>query len=416
MKKIIVFLMACSLLTTSPITLADSSRQSNNFFDAWKETSWELNTASLSLEARYFFNEATSSKQHKANLSASFESTFYKNMYDDKLLLTFTPFLRADQGDKERTHGDIREFIALWADETWEASAGIGKVYWGVAESSHLVDIINQTDLIENIDGEDKLGQPMISLTFINEDYGTLATYLLPKFRERTFPGVKGRLRSIPHVDNDSPVYQSSQRDNHLDYALRYSKTLGDFDIGLSHFSGTSREPIFNVQFKTPSNIVLIPNYFLIKQSSLDFQATIEEWLFKFEGIYRSSDNDNYFAAVGGFEYTHSGAFDSSYDIGYLLEYNFDDRKDKALTPFQNDIFAGLRMVFNDEQSTEFLLGFIIDADNQGHSINLEGNRRIGDSMKLTIESRIYSHFPQNSLLSGFKNDDYLQAELAYYF
>jgi hypothetical protein len=29
---------------------------------------------------------------------------------------------------------------------------GLGKVFWGVAESRHLIDIVNQTDLVENID------------------------------------------------------------------------------------------------------------------------------------------------------------------------------------------------------------------------------------------------------------------------
>jgi len=42
---------------------------------------------------------------------------------------------------------------------------GINSVFWRVVESNHLVDILNQTDLIEDIDGEEKLGQPMISLS-----------------------------------------------------------------------------------------------------------------------------------------------------------------------------------------------------------------------------------------------------------
>ncbi len=39
-------------------------------------------------------------------------------------------------------------------------------MYWGVAESNHLVDIINQTDAVESFDGEEKLGQPMVQYTY----------------------------------------------------------------------------------------------------------------------------------------------------------------------------------------------------------------------------------------------------------
>ena len=44
---------------------------------------------------------------------------------------------------------------------------GLRKVYWGVTESQHLVDVINQTEGVENLDGEDKLGQPMLNLALI---------------------------------------------------------------------------------------------------------------------------------------------------------------------------------------------------------------------------------------------------------
>ncbi|MDD7885073.1 hypothetical protein [Flavivirga sp. 57AJ16] len=35
-----------------------------------------------------------------------------------------------------------------------------------MTESNHLVDIINQTDAVETFDGEEKLGQPMVQLSW----------------------------------------------------------------------------------------------------------------------------------------------------------------------------------------------------------------------------------------------------------
>ena len=65
---------------------------------------------------------------------------------------------------------------------------------WGVTETNHRVDIINQTDFTEGFDGEEKLGQPMIKISF-ERPWGLLDVYALLGFRERNFSGTKGRLR-----------------------------------------------------------------------------------------------------------------------------------------------------------------------------------------------------------------------------
>ena len=47
----------------------------------------------------------------------------------------------------------LRELSLLWISGNWETRIGVSKVFWGVAESQHLVDTINQTDLAANPDG-----------------------------------------------------------------------------------------------------------------------------------------------------------------------------------------------------------------------------------------------------------------------
>ncbi|MEN9727855.1 MAG: hypothetical protein RL434_2221, partial [Pseudomonadota bacterium] len=161
--------------------------------------------------------------------------------------LLFTPFLRLDQADDRRTHADVRELLWIHAADTWEMRTGIGKVFWGVAESNHLVDIINQTDLVENPDTEDKLGQPMVNLALIRE-WGTLDLFVLPGFRDRTFPGTSGRLRTLPRVDTSSATYESAAEETHIDLAVRYAHIQGNLELGVHHFHGTSREPEFRLQ------------------------------------------------------------------------------------------------------------------------------------------------------------------------
>jgi len=71
------------------------------------------------------------------------------------------PFVRIDEHDAERSHVDLREFLYTHVGDTWEIRAGLGKVFFGVAESNNPVDIINQRDSVENITTDAKLGQPI---------------------------------------------------------------------------------------------------------------------------------------------------------------------------------------------------------------------------------------------------------------
>jgi len=72
---------------------------------------------------------------------------------------------------------------------------GVDRVFWGVVESRSLVDIVNQTDLVEHPDEKTKLGQPMAHVTW-SGDWGALEVFGLTGHRPRTFPGRHGRLRS----------------------------------------------------------------------------------------------------------------------------------------------------------------------------------------------------------------------------
>ena len=165
--------------------------------------------------------------------------------------------------------------------------AGIGRVFWGVTESYHLVDVINQTDLVENVDREDKLGQPLVNLTFIR-DWGALDLFVLPGFRERTYPGRNGRLRSEPFVDTNRATYESGAARDHVDFAVRWSHVIGDFDIGVAHFHGTSREPRLPLEcangipaIVNSCNPVLAPRYDVVYRTSLDLQASRDATLGK---------------------------------------------------------------------------------------------------------------------------------------
>ena len=368
----------------------------------------------VSVEGRLFAKDDLYNDQKRNNGSIAFEPEFYHEWSSSTdFSFTFVPFFRVDSTDSERTHVDIRELNFLMVGNPWELRVGIGKVFWGVTEFVHLVDIINQTDLVENIDGEDKLGQPMVHFSYF-DNWGVVDFFLLPYFRERTYPGKEGRLRPPVKVDTDNAEYESGAEESHIDLALRYSQTYDWGDLGIYYFRGTSREPILIPSLKKP---VLLPFYDQIDQVGLDLQLVIGNWLWKLESLYRDGTDDNFWAATGGLEYTFVSISDTMVDLGLITEYSYDDREDDATTPFQNDLLFGLRLGVNDAASTELLAGISFDLDESGSVFRMEASRRLTDNLKISLEAWSFFDLEESqTYLYSIRDDDFVRLQLFYYF
>jgi hypothetical protein len=330
--------------------------------------------------------------------------------------ITAILFARFDSRDGRRTHFDLRELNWLHAGEGWDLRLGVDKVFWGVAESRHLVDIVNQTDLVEDIDGEDKLGQPMVNLG-LQRDWGDLNLFVLPRFRERTFPGRKGRLRGPLAVATEREIFDSSDRHWHVDFAARYEVVIADWDIGLAQFHGTGREPRLVAATDGRGRPLLAPRYDIIDQTSLDAQVTLGDWLLKFEAIGRVGQGDPFAAIVGGFEYTFYGVLDSGADLGLLAEYLYDGRDGSApATTFDDDIFLGLRLALNDAYDSDLLAGLVVDRLSGATFVSLEAGRRLSEHWSLEVVARGFFNAPAGDPGFGLRRDDYLEIVLTRYF
>ncbi len=373
--------------------------------------------------------------QSKHHLSFSLQTEYYRSMNDGKNIFTFVPFVRWDENDKSRSHFDIRELAWVHVGDGWALRTGIRKVFWGVTESQHLVDIINQTDNVENPDGEEKLGQPMINLS-LTRDWGVLDFYMLPGFREREYYGRDGRPRIPFLVNEDMAVFASGAKNARTDVALRWSHDIGALKVGLSHFSGTSREPRFEFQpeYDASGTFVdgkLIPIYEVIDQTGLDAQYLAGDWLWKLESISRSGQGDRYTAATLGFEKSFIGIFDTGVDLGIVTEYLFDDRHDAANVLGDDDVALGFRLTANNTADSNALLVWVWDRDSDEILTTLEASTRIGTRWKLVLEASIFSHGDRpvpsapgflfvltdpKSELGFFQDEDFLKLELTRYF
>jgi len=366
-------------------------------------------------EARFFPAEPKFANQHRHAVSPSIAfQPEVRSSLDEDNTLTFVGFGRLDAYDAGRTHWDVREANWLYNAGDWDLRVGLGKVFWGVAESRHLVDIVNQTDLVESLDEEDKLGQPMVNLNLITEA-GTWSAFVLPYFRERTFPSADGRPGFPLPVAKNLAVFEASDKERNIDFAVRWQEQLGAFDIGVSHFHGTGREPRL-VPTVLASGPALVPYYDLIDQTGLDVQATFDAWLLKLEAIVRSGQGQTFFASVAGFEYTSYQVFESAADLGLIGEYHFDGRDASApFTVFDDDVMVGARLALNDIDDTSLLAGAVVDVERQTTLTTVEFATRLAEGWRLEVQGRFYPYVANGTTETGFEREHTLEIRILKY-
>ena len=383
----------------------------------------------LAMEGRWFPNEAAHRGQRDGSLGFTAEPTLYLEHVDGGSF-TLTPHYRYDSADPERTNADLREaYLLLFGelgDGEWEARLGVDRVFWGVAEFHHLVNIVNQVDLTDHPNEESRMGQLMAHLTW-SADWGVLEFFAMPLHRERTLPGRKGRLRTRVPFDQKRVSYESAAGEWHVDLAARYSRSIGPLDVGVSVFDGTSREPSFNPEFHGGS-LSLVPHYAQIRQYGLDAQLTIESWLIKLEAIRREGainrpppnaplgKEEDYAAFVGGVEYTFSGAFDSEADVSLLGEWSYDERGRRSPNRYQNDVFFAARLALNDVENTELIASVIADMDHSTRLLGFEAKRDLSDSWTATVEAAVMLDVDEKDVIHDTRRDGYVLLNATYSF
>ena len=144
--------------------------------------------------------------------------------------------------------------------------------HWSTTPFSHPTrpsdpDIINQTDLARNPNGEEKLGQPMVNLSLVRE-WGIVDLFLLVGHRERIFRGDEARFQtlSLP-IAWDRGEYADPDEEQRIDMAFPWQHYYGDWEWAVSHFSGTSRDPILRTEQSRNGKDVVIPFYTKVKNT-----------------------------------------------------------------------------------------------------------------------------------------------------
>lgn len=419
------------------------------------------------LEARHFYESAEFGDGYSAALTLNFNQA----LPGAKTQLAGELFARRDSADRERSHADVRELFYEVIGEDYELRLGNRRVFWGVTEGRHLVDVINQSDFVEDLSNDSKLGQPMLSYNAIGA-FGSAEFFLMPYQRERTYPGPRGHPRLPFPVAEDEARYESARGRHHLDTALRYRNSFGALDLGIAWFDGTAREPdilpclrrgsgfqgteerancdLFaaaaaeapqspfpeeltpflqalglapsdeevaaEITQRVLDNLVLVPAYPRLRQLSLDALWVLDAWALKLEALRRERSGRASTAAVVGFEYTLGDVLGRGWDLGLIAEYLYDQRVDLVSSRYDHDWFLGTRLGFNDVAGTQILAGGIVDRSGDESAWQIEASGRLSDDFKLLGKWRGFSGRSGNPYLDFLEDEDLLQLTLEWYF
>ncbi|GAB1258352.1 hypothetical protein NBRC116494_28540 [Aurantivibrio plasticivorans] len=321
---------------------------------------------------------------------------------------------------RERRYVNARSLFAAYYQPTWDMRVGVDTVFWGVMEVNHLVDVINQTNYRESFHAEDKYGQPMFAANMLlaADTNIPLAVewYLLPWTVEREFLDPEVRLGTKVVVDESEVAYESARGQQRLDHGGRVSQTLGIWNYAVSYFYGNTRSPTLRpLESMAGSATEYFPYYSVVRQVGIESQVTLDHVIYKLEAINVNTLDESYQAASVGFEYTHAGVFDSSIDVGYIMEYSIDDR-DASQTVYQRDVFAGFRLAWNNMQSSELIAGINSDLETGSDVFRIQFDSRVGNQMALSLDAWLFMDVDRDDVIYALRDDSYIELELEYYF
>lgn len=385
----------------------------------------QLEKVYFGMETYYYPVNGTPPQNHgSAALTSQFElqSTLGKHWS-----ARITPFARVDSSDSHRSIFDLREAELDYADGRWRLAAGVRRLSWSVTESVNIVphqvvDIVNQRDLAGDPAGQEKLGAAMGMVSYQGEST-LVQAYLLPWFRPRRFGSVEAREQPFRGaVDlNDEIHYVSGAEQHRPGAALRLEQSFDAVNLALIQYRGYAPQPIVEPDFATGKSTQL---YYLVDMSALTVQATYGKWLLKTETAYFNTRSNPdrfteipgaYWATVSGIEYTFVRVFGDS-DLGVIAEWMHDSRGDgPSGTPFQNDVFAGLRWAPNDQADSQFLGGIATDLDQRAAIFQLQYKRRIGEQIEAEAVGRAFRAEASNAL-HALEDDPVVLLRVRYFF
>jgi hypothetical protein len=331
----------------------------------------------------------------------------------DSSAFTLNLFARAAPHADDEFFGDIRDATLSFNGGDTEFKAGVLSETWGVLEAWNPVDIVNQRDMVEDFQGDAKLGQPGLEITTRKDDL-VLSFIALTYARERRIAEGEDRLRALPErvrsADFEDGRFAPS-------FAARAQYRIGDLDLAVSQFWGHARDPLYTPIINANGLVGFDAYYQRIAQTGLEAQYVIGDSVLKSETIYQTGGVDSFIGGGVGFESTFSRLAGGGSSVTVYAEFYRDTRSREApLTPFQEDAFIGARYNLNDTSDTVFEVRCTHDLEWHSNLVDLRAQRRLEGVGVISAQIILPLQVKRDPALQGFENDKYLKLGLAWYF
>lgn len=327
--------------------------------------------------------------------------------------MVFSPALYLEGANNGRTRVDVNELYLSTRLGDTTVKAGLSRLFWGVTESRHLVDVVNPPDLAHHYAAEQRLSTAMLHVAHPTP-VGRLEVLLLPWERDPKYPGTAGRPRT------DLPIHPAVEHPNGTPpaFAARLAISQGGFDSHVYFFRGLDRETVLAARTQpmaAPTELTATRR--LIRQWGADLQVPVGNFLAKAELTYRSGYSRNFFSGVAGGEYALSGINGSVVDVSLLGEYQFDLRPaDAPLTTLERAVYAGVRVALNDPASTEFKFGVVAETTTGARIWRGDASRRIAKNWTVEGTLHVFDNARKSPSLMDYRKDSYVEVLAKYHF
>ena len=355
----------------------------------------------VGINYKWYLQKPETKRSYNLAGTGEVEATYEKDDFFAKVLIAGL----YDTHEEERNFLRANEAYLRYDFQEQEATVTAGRqiLFWGALEVYNPVDIINTQDLAYDPFNIYKIGANLFSFGKFFENSGL---ELIAKFieQDQPFPGPQSPYFIFPPFLVYDEKLITEESDARPTLYLKYSGSTDtkypiDYAVVLSN--GYDKQRLITL---TGPNKLQQNAYIASKIMTFD-TIVIDATLVKVEASYTDiKDNtvlSDYFQLGAGVEHTLEQIY-RGWDLGLISEYylyritdktKFDDLR--LFQPFQNDLFLGFRLTFNDVGSSEIVGGGIIDMEYRDEmSLYAKFKTRVFDN--IIIEADIRKIIPNN--------------------
>jgi len=345
-------------------------------------------------------------------------------------------FGRVGALDSDRSTVFLKDAWVGYRNEFMDVRLGTQILNWTATEAFHPSDNINSRNLDSDIENAEKIGEPMASLRFRWEQ-GGITGYFMPVRMEPRLPGPRSRLNITGGQQLGSPLWAGA--DGEVDdgwfapqWAVRLDQTLGSADLAVYYVDHQDRsQPAIVASLSTLEAQAL---FVRVQRIGGTYTHALGEWLVKAEVdhrlftapetgpeqmLVRAPSVDHTAVALGvewGWVYDQAEGTILAEGQGAIAP-DATPEEQAQLGPFQRDVLVGYRHSFNNAESTEILLGAIVDLEDPSEVLgNLNLSHRLSDNWVMRGSGRLVFASAEESLLKSLDEAHSLQLSLIRYF